>query len=71
MKKLLLLFTFSITVLFTYSQCVVNDTVIVNPTCNDSYDGSITITVIGGTGNYVYYWNGLPVPGTNSIDILQ
>ncbi len=66
MKKLLLLASLTFTVVFGFSQCVVTDTLIVNPTCNNSYDGSITLTVTGGSGSYEFYWDGSPGTETNS-----
>lgn len=36
---------------------IVNDTLVVMPTCNGGIDGSITLNTSGGVGPYQYNWN--------------
>lgn len=71
MRKALLSFSLLLFVLAGYSQCVVTDTVIVNPTCYGGSDGSITIEINNGVGNYQIFWNGSPGPGTETLENLS
>ncbi len=43
------------------SPLIISRDAIVNPTCNGSNDGSISITVSGGISNYTYAWNDISI----------
>ena len=44
------------------------DTIIVKPTCPKDDDGSVCVTMTGGTGTLTYQWQGFPTETTNCLN---
>jgi hypothetical protein len=58
-KKILILALFCLVSVFSFAQSCLNVTGnITNASCYGSATGAITVSTTGGSGNYIYTWNG-------------